>query len=100
MAVGTTARRGIDLLASLLRIIGLLIVAVLVIHIVLVVLDANAANTFASTIASLASTFDLGLSNLFQYSEPKLSVILNYGVAAIIWFIITSIVVRLVRRIG
>jgi hypothetical protein len=100
MAVGTTARRGIDMLAGLLRIIGLLIVAILVIHIVLVVLDANAANTFAATIASLADTFDLGLSNLFQYSEPKLSVILNYGVAAIIWFVITSVVVRLVRRLG
>jgi hypothetical protein len=100
MAVGTTARRGIDGLASVLRIIGLLIVAVLVVHIVLTVLGANPANAFASTIASLASTFDLGLSNLFTYAEQKLNVILNYGVAAIIWWIITAIVVRLVRRIG
>jgi hypothetical protein len=100
MAVGTAARRGIDGLASVLRIIGMLIVAILVVHIVLVLLDANPANTFASTIASLADTFDLGLSNLFQYAEPKISITLNYGVAAIIWWIITAIVVRLIRRIG
>lgn len=100
MAVGTTARRGIDMFAGLLRIVGLLIVAVLVVHILLVVLEANPANTFAQTIAELADTFDLGLSNLFQYSEAKLSVILNYGIAAAIWFLITAVVVRLVRRLG
>ncbi len=82
MAVGTTARRGIDILASVLRVVGLLIVAILVIHIVLVLLEANPANSFATTIAGLADTFDLGLSNLFQYAEPKLSLALNYGVAA------------------
>lgn len=100
MAVGTTARRGIDILASILRVIGMIIVAILVVHIVLVLLDANPANTFAATIAKWAGEFDLGLSNLFQYAEPKLSLTLNFGVAAIIWWIVTAVVVRLIRRIG
>ena len=41
MAVGTTAQRGIGALASVLRVIGMAIVAVLVVHIVLTLLSAN-----------------------------------------------------------
>jgi hypothetical protein len=100
MAVGTTARRGADLLASVLRLVGLVIVAVLAVFIALTLLDANFANTFAAAVRDLAAYFDLGLSNLFLPADPKVGVVLNYGVAAIIWFAITSVVVRLVRRIG
>ncbi|MBN9101152.1 MULTISPECIES: hypothetical protein [unclassified Pseudonocardia] len=100
MAVGTTARRGAGLLASVLRIIGLLIVAVLVVFIVLTLLDANFGNTFAAAIKDLAGNFDLGLSNLFLPADPKVGVLLNYGVAAIIWYVITSVVVRIVRRVS
>jgi hypothetical protein len=100
VAVGTTARRGASLLASVLRVIGLLIVAVLVVYIVLTLLDANPANTFAMAVEDLAEYFNLGLSNLFLPADPKLAVALNYGVAAVIWYVITAVVVRLVRRIG
>ncbi len=100
MAVGTTARRGAGLIASLLRIVGLLIVAVLVVFIVLTLLDANFANTFAAAVRDLATYVDLGLSNLFLPVNPKVRVAVNYGVAAVIWYVITSVVVRLVRRIG
>ncbi|MCW2721911.1 hypothetical protein [Pseudonocardia sp.] len=100
MTVGTTARRGAGLLASVLRVIGLLIVAVLVVYIVLTLLDANFGNTFAAAVKELAVYFDLGLSNLFVPADPKIAVTLNYGVAAIIWYVITMVVVRLVRRIG
>lgn len=100
MPVGTTARRGAGLLASVLRVVGLLIVAVLVVFIVLTLLDANFANTFAAAVRDLAAYFDLGLSNLFLPANPKIGVVLNYGVAAIVWYAITVVVVRLVRRIG
>jgi hypothetical protein len=100
MAVGTTVRRGAGLLASLVRIVGMLIVAVLVVHIVLTLLDANPANGFTIFIRDLAEYFNLGLGNLFLPAEPKLAVTLNYGTAAIIWGIITAVVTRLIRRIG
>jgi hypothetical protein len=99
VTVGTTARRGIDALGSVLRIVGMLIVLVLVLHIVLTLLDANPANTLAMSIHELADQFNLGLSNLFLPADPKLGIVLNYGTAALIWFVITSVVVRIVRRI-
>lgn len=100
MAVGTTVRRGAGLVASLVRIVGMVIVAILVVHIVLTLLDANPANGFATTIRDLAAYFDLGFSNLFTPAEPKLAVTLNYGAAAIVWAVITAVVTRLIRRIG
>jgi hypothetical protein len=99
VAVGTTTRRGIDALGNVLRIVGMLIVTVLVLHIVLTLLEANPENGLTGLVASLADTFNLGLSNLFLPEEPKLRVVLNYGTAALIWFAITTVVVRLVRRI-
>lgn len=98
MAVGTTARRGLDALANVLRIVGMAIVLVLVVYIVLTLLDANPENGLTTLVRDLANTFNLGLSDLFQPEEPKLGVALNYGTAALIWFAITTVVVRLVRR--
>ncbi len=100
MAVGTTAQRGIGALASVLRIIGMVIVAVLVLHIVLTLLSANPDVWLVSLVSSLAEQFNLGLSTLFRPEDPKLAVALNYGTAALLWFVITSVVVRLVRRLG
>jgi len=44
--------------------------------------------------------FSLGLTDLFTFADAKLSAGVNYGIAAVIWLVITSIVVGLVRRVG
>ena len=92
--------RGADTVARALRTIGYAIVAVLVLHIVLTMLQANPANVVAALISRLAGTFDLGLSNLFLVADPMLAVLLNYGAAALAWLLITAVVVRLAYRIG
>ena len=97
--VGATARAG-NAVARALRTIGYAIVAVLLLHIVLTLLQANPANAVASLVRRLAGTFDLGLSNLFLVGDPMLSVLLNYGAAALAWLLITALVVRLASRIG
>ena len=96
---GATAR-GANAVARVLRTIGYAIVAVLMLHIVLTLLQANPANVVAALIARLAATFDLGLSNLFLVPDPMLAVLLNYGAAALAWLLITAVVVRLASRIG
>lgn len=92
------ATRGGYVVAGVLRAIGLGIVLVLVVFILLTLLDANPANQFASIVRYLADLFSLGLTDLFLASDEKLRVALNYGMAAVIWFVITIIVTRLVRR--
>jgi hypothetical protein len=95
-----TVRRGTSVLASVLATIGYIIVGIIVIHIVLSVLGANPDNAFASFFRTLAGGLSLGLSNLFTPSDPKLNVLINFGIAALIWLLITWVVVRLVRRLG
>jgi hypothetical protein len=96
---GTTARAG-DAAARVFRTIGFAIVAVLLLHIVLTLLQANPANAVAALISRLAATFDLGLSNLFLVDDKMLAVLLNYGAAVLAWLLITAVVVRLASRIG
>jgi hypothetical protein len=83
-----------------LRIIGLVIVAILVLYILFTLLQANPANELTQLIARLADLFDLGLSNLFLIGDKMVQVLLNYGTAALLWYLITIVVVRLVRRLG
>lgn len=92
-------RRGAGALASVFRVVGGIIVGIIVIHILLVVLEANPDNSFASFIRDWAYTFSLGLSNLFTPESPKVAVAVNFGIAALIWAVITKVVVDLVRRI-
>jgi hypothetical protein len=96
---GATARVG-DTAARVFRTIGYAIVAVLLLHIVLTLLQANPANVVAKLITRLAGTFDLGLSNLFLVDDAMLAVLLNYGAAVLAWLLITAVVVRLTSRIG
>jgi hypothetical protein len=98
--VRNSTRSGAYALARVLNTIGLAIVAVIVIHILLTSLEANPGNTAATLVRQLAEYFNLGLANLFLVDDPKWLVGLNYGVAALIWLVFTTVLVRLVRRIG
>jgi hypothetical protein len=92
--------KGLAILATVLRVIGLIIVAILVVHILLTVFDANPANAFASFIRDAANTLSLGVTNLFTPANPKVAVAVNYGIAAAIWLVITTVVVGVLGRIG
>ncbi len=98
-SVRNSTRGGAYALARVLNTIGLAIVAVIVVYIVLTLLEANPDNTAATLIRQLAEYFNLGLANLFLIADPKWLIGINYGVAALIWLVITTVVVRLIRRI-
>ena len=97
--MGSTARRGVHIAANLVRFAGLTIVAVLVLHVLLGLL-ANPTHELTLLVAHLTDAVDLGLNNLFLPADPQLGLILNYGVAALLWYLITIVVVRLIRRLG
>jgi hypothetical protein len=95
------ASRGAYTAARVLSAIGYAIVAILVIHIVLTLLGANPANAFAAFFATAAGFFSLGLGNLFLFPDnPALQTAVNYGIAAVIWLVITAIVTGIIRRVG
>ncbi|MPY81893.1 MAG: hypothetical protein GEV00_00985 [Actinophytocola sp.] len=72
---------------------------VLAIHIVLVVGEANMANNFAQFVTNWAGAIDLGLGNLFTPAGAKLDVLLNEGIAALLWLVIGGGVTTLLAQI-
>jgi hypothetical protein len=90
----------IGVLASVVRWVGLLVVVILVIRVLLTVGGANPANGITSFITTWSTRLAWGFKDLFTPNDAKLRVLVNYGVAALFWLVVGSILVRIVRRLG
>ncbi|SDJ23980.1 hypothetical protein SAMN05192558_109238 [Actinokineospora alba] len=90
----------VGLIANLVRWAGLLIALVLVVHVILVMGNANTANGITTFVRDTADVFVLAFKNLFAPEDAKLGVLINYGLAAIFWLVVTTIVARLIRRLA
>lgn len=92
--------RVVNTVATVIRWIGLLFALILVIHVVLTVGNANPANGITSFFADWADPIALGFRNLFTPADPKLFVLINYGIAALFWLIVSNVLVKIIRRFG
>lgn len=90
----------VGILASVVRWAGLVVVVILVLRVVLTVGGANPANGITGFVTDWSNTLALGFRDLFTPSDAKLRVLVNYGIAALFWLIVSSIVVRIIRRLG
>ncbi|GAA2988580.1 hypothetical protein [Actinokineospora diospyrosa] len=106
MAGPDTRRRGRNLstaagvLAGAVRWIGLVAAAVLVAHVVLVMADASRANMITAEVRAVAGALALVFKNLFTLEDVKLAVLINYGIAAVVWLAVSSMVAKFIRRVG
>jgi hypothetical protein len=75
------------------------IAIIIVLHIIFVLIGANAGNSLVHTDAQWASTLATWFRDLFTPSNYKLSVILNYGLAAVFYLIIGRIVASVLDRV-
>lgn len=73
---------------------------VLFVHIFLVMADANAGNGFFQFVAGWASGITLGLDGLFTPASPKAAVLLNEGLAALLWLVIGALLTSLITRLA
>lgn len=78
--------------------IGAVFALIEVIYILMLILDANTANAFFRFIAALAEPLALFFPGLFQTGNNNVDVLLNYGLAAVFWLVVTGILARLVYR--
>lgn len=92
--------RGVGVLATIVRWFGTLVALLLTLHVVLSVGGANPENSITRFVAEWAEPLALGFSDLFTPADPQLSVLVNYGAAALFWLLITSLAVRILRAIG
>lgn len=100
------ARRGpaevraaiLGVLAGVVRWAGLIVVVILVVRVLLTVGGANPNNGITSFFTSWSDPLAWGFKDLFTPSDAKLRVLVNYGIAALCWLVISSILARIIRR--
>ncbi len=82
--------------ARIITAIGGIFALVEVVYILLVLFNANPANAFFRFINSIAQPLALFFPGLFNLANDKLELILNYGLAAVFWLVVTGFIARLV----
>jgi hypothetical protein len=90
----------VGLVAGLVRWAGLVAALILVVHVLLTVGNANPDNTITVFFGDAAEPVALAFRNLFTPENAELRVLVNYGLAALFWLIVSGIVARLIRRLA
>ena len=102
--VTATARRGVGggflLAARLVMLVTTVIVGIIVAAILLRVLEANASNSIVEGVTDLARTLVGPFKDLFTIDNPKVEIAVNWGLAALVWLIVGSLIARVLRRLG
>ena len=78
--------------------IGVVFALIEILYILMIVLGANQANAFFKFIQSLAEPLALFFPGLFATGNANVDVLLNYGLAAVFWLVVTGILARVVSR--
>ena len=97
MATSRAYARGYGI-ARVITGIGALFALIEVVYILLIVFGANQASGFFHFFRTLAEPLALFFPGLFNPASYDLAVILNYGLAAVFWLVVTGIIARIVGR--
>jgi hypothetical protein len=79
-------------IARIVRLIVGVIVAIILLAIVFVVLDANTGNGIVSTIRDWAGTLTGPFHHIFKTSSAKGTLALNYGIAVVVYLAIAAVI--------
>jgi Na+/alanine symporter len=90
----------VGVVASVVRWLGLVFALVLAVHVLLTLGNANPANGITTFFSTTADWFVLAFKSLFTPDDAKLRVLVNYGLAAVFWMIVSAVLSRLVRRLA
>jgi hypothetical protein len=74
------------------------IAAIIIIGIVLVLIKANPNNDVVHFIHQIGAFFAKPFADLFPRSNPRQDILINWGIAAIVYLIVGAIIARLARR--
>jgi hypothetical protein len=94
------ARKVLTVAASVIRILTVVFAAILVVHVVLSVAGANPSNGITIFFRDLADNLTLGIGDLFLPASESLKIILNYGLAAVVWIAIGIVVSKLLNALA
>lgn len=97
-AAAGAAGSGMLLVARIVRAITWGIVAIIVAAILFKVLEANASNDIVSTITDWARWLVGPFKDLFSFDSAKTTVAVNWGLAALVYLIVGSLIARVFAR--
>ena len=89
---------GANTVANIVRLVTGVVVAIFVLHILFTVFDANQGNEFVSFVYGAAKVLVLGLGDVFTPNDALLGVVLNYGLAALVYLVVGQLVIKMLRR--
>ena len=75
------------------------IAALIVVHAVFVLFEANPDNSLVQFTAGWRDTFGWFTKNLFTPSDPKIAEAINDGLAALIWVVAGNLLSKLIVRL-
>jgi hypothetical protein len=91
--------RASDLAANLVRILAMIICVLLALHIAFVVFSANQDNTIVRTVNDWADWFAWRFRDMFVPKDERVGVLVNYGIAAVVYLLAGRVLGSLIRRI-
>lgn len=98
--IGELVWKVCNVLATVVRLVGYALAAVIVAFLVLTFVGVNTANGVAQVIGSIAEFAVLSFRDLFLIADPVFAAVVNYGLAAIFWVLVAEFGSRLVRWAG
>jgi hypothetical protein len=88
------------LLARIVRIVTAVVVGFILVGILLHVLDANGGNAVVGFVYDVAGWLVTPFKGLFSVSGAKLQIALNWGIAAVVYGIVGSLIARMLAGAG
>jgi hypothetical protein len=100
LMASTGSARVFTLLATIVRVVCSVIAALIVIHAVFVLFEANPQNLLVRFTAGWRDTFGWFTKDLFTPSDKKIGEAINDGLAALIWVVVGSLLSKLIVRLA
>jgi hypothetical protein len=98
--IATSLALAASWLARLIRLAAWVLAGIIVAGILLIVLSANPSNSIVSSVHDAARWLVGPFNGMFKPDDHKLAITINWGIAALVYVIVGSLIARLVVRIG
>jgi hypothetical protein len=92
--------RVFELVATIVRVVCSVIAALIVVHAVFVLFEANPTKPLVTFTTGWRDSFGWFTEDLFTPSDPKTAEAINDGLAALIWVVLGSLVSKLIVRLA
>ncbi len=88
------------MIARLVRLVAIIVFLIIVAGIILKVVGANPANTIVKDVHDVGRTLVGPFKNVFTPKSPKASIALNWGLAAVVYLVVGSLIASLIVRLA